>query len=167
MLINDKTEALNYIINNCVNENNNNEENLKKKKFLIYFIKNWYGTKITNFSDQYDNILKFRTNNTVERFNLTLNLTINHFRPKLFFFFEKYKLIIKNSYNKYINKIVNVNETNEESNHFIADDIYRFSLRLIEKYKSTIGSKIISQLNESEEDELKQYLFNVLNELIL
>ena len=165
LLINDKTEALNYIINNCINENNNNEENLKLKKILIYFIKNWYGTEITNFSDEYDNILKFRTNNTVERFNLFLNLTVNHFRPKLSYFFEKYKLIIKYSYNKYINQIVNINENNEESNHFIADDIYKFSLDLIEKYKSTIGVKIISQLNDYEEEELKKYLFNVLNEL--
>ena len=115
---------------------------------MIYFIKNWYGTEITNFSDEYDNILKFRTNNTVERFNLFLNLTVNHIRPKLSYFFEKYKLIIKNSYNKYISRIVNINENNEETNHFIAEDIYKFSLNLIEKYKSTIGVKIIFQFHE-------------------
>ena len=64
-----------------------------------------------------------------------------------------------------INRIVNINENNEETNHFIAEDIYKFSLNLIEKYKSTISVKSISQFNEYEEEELKKYLFNVLNEL--
>ena len=36
---------------------------------------------------------------------------------------------------------------------------------LVEKYKCKIGSKIISELNEYDEAELKKYLFNTLNQL--
>ena len=164
VLPNDKTETLEYMIEKCINENNSNEENFKLKKIFLYFIKNWYGTEITDFSEQADNILKFRINNTVERFNLLLNIAINHIH-KLSYFFEKYKNTIKDAYNKYISQILNINNNQENNNHFITQDIYNFSLHLVEKYKCNLGSELIAKLNESDETELKKYLFNILNQL--
>lgn len=60
-------------------------------KFILYFIKNWFGTEIIDFCNLYDNILRFRTNNSVERFNLKLKLLIDHFRPKVSFFLKNIK----------------------------------------------------------------------------
>ena len=71
----------------------------------MYFIKNWYGTDITNYVELTDNFLKFRTDNTVEGFHCLLNKVIIHYRPKISYFLEKYKLIIKDSYNRYINNL--------------------------------------------------------------
>ena len=93
LLPNDKTEFIKYLIENYINELDNNKENFKIIKLIIYFIKNWYGANIINFIDDPDNIFNCRTDNTVERFNLYLNNVINHYHPKLYYFFEKYKTI--------------------------------------------------------------------------
>ena len=124
-------------------------------------MKNWYGCDILNYYNVYDNILKFRTNNSVEIFNLILNKTINHIRPKLSFFFEKYKILIVDSYYKYINYLKNINKnSDEENNNFIAKDIFKFIVRLITKYKSNLSFKIISQLEEDEDNDLKIFYLN-------
>ena len=80
------------MIEKCINENNSNEENFKLKKIFLYFIKNWYGTEITDFSEQADNILKFRINNTVEKFNLLLDIAINHIIQNYHTFLKNIKI---------------------------------------------------------------------------
>lgn len=110
-------------------------------KLVLYFIKKWDGTKFTVFQDLDDNFLKYRTNNHVERFNHLLNKNIKHTQPKLSYFLEKYKIIIKtSSYDNYNSLLRNVNEFKEdESYNFITKNIYNFSLNLIFKYKSELG----------------------------
>ena len=74
---NDKTEFIKYLIEKYINELDNNKENFKIIQMFIYFIKNWYCDNIINFIDDTDNIFNYRTNNTVEGFNLYLNNAIN------------------------------------------------------------------------------------------
>ena len=80
----------------------------KLYSLILYFIKNWFGADIINYGDLPDNFLKFRTNNTVEGFHSLLNNTIKNYRPKISYFLEKYKLFIKDNYDKYINSLKNI-----------------------------------------------------------
>ena len=146
----DQKELLKYIIEHFTNL----EETSFKEKiifFIFYFINNWFGANFTNFLGIADNILNYRTNNTAERFNLKLNGIVEHYHPKLSFFIEKYKLIVKEFYETYINNLKNINEKEDNNISFITNDIYNFSLKLIEKFKSNFGYKILSQLDEEED----------------
>ena len=58
-----------------------------------------------NYINLPDNKFKFRTNNKVELFNKRLNSTIGHIRPKFPYFIEKYKLLIKECDNNYIDSL--------------------------------------------------------------
>ena len=124
---------------------------------MIYFLKNLYGTSFTHFLDLTDNKLNIRTNNIAEGFNLKLNRIIDHIHPKMSYFCEKYKLLIIEYYNLYINNMKNLNEDQIKEADFIANDIYNFTLKLIEKYKSSLGYKIIAQIEVEEEKELKLF----------
>jgi hypothetical protein len=130
---------------------------------LIYYLKNWYGTSFTHFLDLPDNKLNIRTNNIAEGFNLKLNRIIDHIHPKMSYFCEKYKIIITEYYNLYINYMKNINEDKIKEAGFIAKDIYNFTLKLIEKYKSPLGYKIIAQMEVEEEIELKSFLFKMFD----
>ena len=57
---------------------------------------------------------------------------MDRYLPKLPFFFEKYKLIIKENYKFYINNLKNINEDKESNINFISKHIYTFTLKLIE-----------------------------------
>ena len=78
LLPNDKTEFLNFMIENYMEQFNNNNENYRIIKLFIYFVKNWYGSKTIDFIIKTNNIFNFRTNNTVEWFNLYLNNIVEH-----------------------------------------------------------------------------------------
>ena len=55
----------------------------------------------------------------------------------------------------------NINKnSDEENNNFIAKDIFKFIVRLITKYKSNLSFKIISQLEEDEDNDLKIFYLN-------
>ena len=79
------------------------------------------------------------------------------------YFCEKYKLLIIEYYNLYINYMKNLNEDQIKEADFIANDIYNFTLKLIEKYKSSLGYKIIVQIEVEEEKELKSFLFKMFD----
>ena len=61
----DQRNLLDFIIETFINS-----ENIKSNKniikFLIYFLKNWYGTSFTHFLDLTGNKLNIRTNNIAE-----------------------------------------------------------------------------------------------------
>ena len=40
-----------------------------------------------------------------------------------------------------INTSLNINNNQENNNHFITQDIYNFSLHLVEKYKCNLGAQ--------------------------
>lgn len=103
-----------------------------------------------------DNKLNFRINKTVERFNFILNNTIGYYRPKFSYFLEKYKILINRTYHKYIDNIKYSNNKDEDKNcnKFISKEIYDFSLKLIEKFITNLGYKIISLLEETEKLDL-------------
>ena len=129
--------------------------------FIIYYIKNWYGNEAINYVDLTDNKFTIRTNNKVENFHLLLNNIIEHNHPKFAYFVEKYKILIKLFYEKYIDNLHNIDD--EEINKvFIADDITNFIIKLTEKYKSKVTFKILAQLEK--DDELK--LFEIINYMI-
>ena len=164
LLNNDKEEFLKYMIEKYINEYTNDDEYNKIVKLFIYFIKTWYGTKIIDYIEEADSIFNYRTNNTVERFNLNLNKIVNHRHPKLSFFCEKYKIIIQNAYQTYINNLKDIDDNIEEPiNNYITTDIYNFILKLISKYKSSLSYKIISEINEDDENDLKKFLFKILD----
>ena len=79
------------------------------------------------------------------------------------YFCEKYKILITEYYNLYINYMKNINEDKIKEADFIANDIYNFTLKLIEKYKSSLGYKIIAQIEVEEEMELKSFLFKMFD----
>ena len=78
------------------------------------------------------------------------------------YFGEKNKILINEYYNLYINYMKNINEDKIKEADFIADDICDFTLKLIEKYKSSLGYKIITQIEVEEEMELKSFFLKCL-----
>ena len=140
----DQLELLNYIIVHFF-ENNDLFYNKKLYYFVFYFIKNWYLSSNLNYIELPDHKFKFKTNNKVELFNKKLNSIIEHIRPKFSFFINKYKILIKESYNNYIDYLKNI-DIEQNVNNNIANDIINFIYRLINKYKCSIGYKILSQL---------------------
>ena len=67
-------------------------------------------------------------------------------------FLERYKLLISDNYNNYIN-----NST------FITKDIYDFILTLVKKYKEEINAKILLQLENDDINHLKDLFFKMLD----
>ena len=57
----------------------------------------------------------------------------------------------------------NINEDKIKEFNFIVNDIYNFTLKLIERYKSPLGYKIIAQIEVEEEIELKSFLFKIFD----
>ena len=55
-----------------------------------------------------------------------------------------------------------INE-DKEIKSFIAEDIMKFVINLIKKYKSKLGYKILSQIEEEEEIELKTLTINFID----
>jgi len=96
------------MIEKYIDEYNKDAEYFKIIKLFIYFIKNYCASKTINYIGEVDNIFNFKTNNTVERFNIFLNNIIKHNHPELSFFLEKYKIVIQSAYNQSTNNIRNI-----------------------------------------------------------
>ena len=63
-----------------------NENAIKYYEFIKYFLKNWYGQKITSFETLSDEYIKFRTDNPCENFHKMMNSYIRVRKPKLSYF---------------------------------------------------------------------------------
>ena len=66
-------------------------------------------------------------------------------------------------YNKYLNYLNNLNNNEEVDKKFIADDIYKFILELIKKYKCEIGYNIITQLENEDEKTFIGFIFKIFD----
>jgi len=150
------------------------QENANKYyEFIKYFLKNWYGHKITSFETLSDENIKFRTDNPYENFHKMMNSYIRLRKPKLSYFTEHFKELIVEIYNEYI---VNWNsKNNNERNKFsISGDIIEFLLKIKINQKQlpnwfitikkrrwwwwiiyNIGRRILTLLFDFEKDNFK------------
>ena len=163
MYRNDQIEILKYVIDKFIVDGEKSR-NKKMYAFILYFIKNWFGNDITNFLDLADNKLKLRTDNNIESFHNKMRIFINHTHQKFSYFIEKYKLLIQDYYNRYID-ILRKGNNNEENNNdeFITKDIINFSLTLVETYKDTLGISIINNIKNEDELKLKDIIFKIFD----
>lgn len=76
---------------------------------------------------------------------------------------KKYFFLKLNSYNIYINNLININDNEENYDNFITTDIYKIILNLIEKYKSNTSHKITNEPNDSDACDLKKFLYKLLD----
>ena len=86
------------------------------------------------------------------------------FYPKISFILDKFKILLKDSYNNYIENIKKLDTEIKERN-FIADDIMNFILKLAKKYKTNINGNLICQLEKEDEfDQIKiiKQIFSLL-----
>ena len=145
----DQIELIKTIIDNFI-INIKNKETKKLYYFILYFIKNWYGTNSVKYIELADNKLKFRTNNLAEKFHYLLNNIISHTHPKISYFLDKYKILLKDAYNMYIENIKKPDYDNNE-NSYIANDIMNFIIKITKKYKTDINAKLVNQLDKEDE----------------
>jgi len=107
------------------------------KKLLSYFKKNWVNNKFFSFSEISEEEIFKRTNNIFESFHRTLNRTISHYHPKIGYLLIKLKEYINKSYTIFTESLIkNINNNIEKIN--IADDIYEFLKKYMNKIKSNI-----------------------------
>ena len=67
------------------------------EQFLSYYEKNWLHNNFIKFDEEYDRIIKSRTNNICEGFHSFLNRLIEVNRPKNLLFVDKIKIIAINN----------------------------------------------------------------------
>ena len=65
----------------------------------------------------------------------------------------------------YINNLRNIIFSEDKNITFIANDIYKLTLILIEKYKCNIGYKILSKLETNDDLELLNFLYKLFDVL--
>ena len=123
----------------------------------MYFTKNWYGTNSVKYINLGDKKLEFRTNNIAEKFHYLLNNIISHTHQKISYFFYKYKILLKDSYNMHIENIKKHDYDNHE-NSYITNDIMNFIIKITKKYKININVKLINQLDKEDEVNLIVFL---------
>ena len=107
--------------------------------------------------DLADNKLEFRADNIAKKFHYLLNNKISHTHTKISYYFDKYKILLKDSYNMYIENIKKPDYDNHE-NSYIANDIMNFIIKITKKYKININAKLINQLDKEDEVNLIVFL---------
>ena len=152
----EKKEFLSKIKNHFENVNQ------KFKNFFDYFIKNWQNNNLLNFHYFSQEKYNFRTNNYLERYHLLLNEIIENYHPKLPFFLDKMKNIIKNYYNDYIIDLTNAQDVNIYQ-YDITKDMVDFIVKFQQKYKKKINSDDIIQFQNSEIIELSKSVYKFLD----
>ena len=105
------------------------------EQFITYYEKNWLYTDFIKFDNEYDRIIKSRTNNICEGFHSFLNRLIEVNRPKNSLFVDKIKIIAVNNYNKFINKYFKSDEDMIKNDN-IFKDFYNYMIKYLKKYKN-------------------------------
>lgn len=122
------------------------------EQFLSYYEKNWLHTNFIKFDEEYDRIIKSRTNNICEGFHSFLNRLIEVNRPKNSLFVDKIKIIAINNYNKFINNFFNAEGEIIKKND-IFKDFYNYMTNFLKKYKNKfVLENFIKYCRDKNED---------------
>ena len=120
--------------------------------------------KLHRFWFNYDNKIKYRTNNQIELFHRSLNQLIENSHPKISYLLQKLKLIIVNKYNEYL---VYDNKNNNEkiSKYDLFKDMYNFTVKFSQKYNMNFDLKILMQAENTLNEELNKICNKILDEI--
>ena len=109
-------------------------------------------TNFIKFDEEYDRIIKSRTNNICEGFHSFLNRLIEVNRPKNSLFVDKIKIIAINNYNKFINNFFNAEGEIIKKND-IFKDFYNYMTNFLKKYKNKfVLENFIKYCRDKNED---------------
>ena len=132
-------------LKNYINHYNEEEKKLLNK-FLKYFSNTWLKTKFIHFDLTFSGNMTSRTNNLCEAFHNSLSYSIEHANPKMAIFVENMIKIVKTYFNKSINNLVNINNSQPNNNNSY-NLVYNFINEYHKTYKLNIDFEGISQLD--------------------